>query len=62
MKLVLVAASICGAAAHGAMTHPRPRNARSSPGTAPSYGSDLSCEGDSCYKVPKANTTRGTLI
>jgi len=49
MKFILAAASICSADAHGAMTHPKPRNAFSTPGTAPSYGSDLSCEGDSCY-------------
>merc|ERR1711976_50615 len=40
---------VAGAAAHGSMTHPKPRNAMSSPGTGPSHGSDLSCEGDACY-------------
>merc|ERR1719463_44192 len=31
------------------MTHPRPRNALSSPAHAASTGSDLSCHGDACY-------------
>lgn len=49
MRFTLAVSSIAGAAAHGAMTHPKPRNAMSSPGTAPSMGSDLSCVGDACY-------------
>jgi len=38
-----------GAAAHGAMSYPRPRNAFSSPATNPSPSGDLSCVGDACY-------------
>lgn len=49
MKLAVVASLLTEAAAHGSMTYPKPRNAMSSPGTAPSTGSDLSCEGDACY-------------
>lgn len=49
MKFSLVVSVIGGAAAHGAMTHPRPRNAWGSPGTSPSTGADLSCSGDACY-------------
>jgi len=49
MQIAIATASIAGVAAHGSMTHPRPRNALSSPGTAPSHGSDLSCAGDACY-------------
>jgi hypothetical protein len=49
MKSTIVFSLLTGAAAHGSMTHPRPRNAMSSPGTGPSTGADLSCEGDACY-------------
>jgi len=49
VRSVLAAAAIGGAAGHGAMTHPRPRNAMSSPANGASQGSDLSCYGDACY-------------
>jgi len=49
MKFTVVATSVVGVVSHGSMTHPRPRNALSSPATAGSYGSDFSCAGDACY-------------
>jgi len=49
VRSVLAASAIATAAGHGSMTHPRPRNALSSPATAASQGSDLSCHGDACY-------------
>lgn len=49
MKFAVIISSFGCAAAHGSMTHPRPRNALSSPGVAASTGSDLSCHGDACY-------------
>lgn len=49
MKLTLVSSFVTGVAAHGSMSHPRPRNAYSSPATHPSSGGDKSCVGDACY-------------
>jgi len=49
MKFAVAASLFTGAAAHGSMTHPKPRNAMSSPGAGPSTGADLSCSGDACY-------------
>jgi len=49
MKSVLLAYAVACADGHGAMTHPRPRNAYSIPSAGGSQGSDLSCYGDACY-------------
>lgn len=49
MKFTLASSLVVGAVSHGAMTHPRPRNAYSSPANEPSHGSDLSCIGDACF-------------
>lgn len=49
MKFTVASSLVVGASAHGAMTHPRPRNAYSSPGAHPSASGDLSCAGDACY-------------
>lgn len=49
VRSALAATAIASAAGHGSMTHPRPRNALSSPAAAASWGSDLSCHGDACY-------------
>jgi len=49
MKFALAAGCVAGVAAHGSMTHPRPRNAYSEPGNEPSHGADLSCLGDACF-------------
>ena len=49
MKFAAHCSFVVGAAAHGSLSHPRPRNAYSSPGTNPSTGGDLSCVGDACF-------------
>jgi len=49
MKFAILASLFAGAAAHGSMSHPKPRNAFSTPGTHPSVGGDKSCVGDACY-------------
>lgn len=48
MKVTVAFNVVIGAAAHGSMSIPRPRNAGSS-ATHPSTGSDMSCVGDACY-------------
>jgi len=49
MKFAVASGFVAGASAHGAMTHPRPRNAYSSPANEPSSGFDKSCVGDACF-------------
>jgi hypothetical protein len=49
MKSAIISTLVAGAAAHGSMTYPKPRNAMSSPGTNPSGDGDLSCVGDACF-------------